>query len=261
MPPSHPATSTVCSSWLSWRGCRAMTVRWAGQRTRLASVQRGLKGKRWTDNLVVWPKAASGSCMEMITQSSSDLLTSLPPQPFTATAMGQNVCGPTDMETIVCCEAALSCSTLLCHHCYIRPPLWSSFQCAGTNCSVASKWHEIIFIEGLSWKFNEKEERVWISGFTLLLLHEMLLASSAKGPSVSLWDCIPGISPQNYFLASTRKANEFCVSILCMCVLLLPACGDNLSDNLTERVGSGLSFASVNCFELSANFLPLNESR
>lgn len=69
-----------------------MTVRWAGQRTRLASVQRGLKGKRWTDNLVVWPTAASGSCMEMITQSSH--LTSLParPQATASTDTGQSVC-------------------------------------------------------------------------------------------------------------------------------------------------------------------------
>lgn len=75
----------------------------AGQRTRLASVQRGLKGKRWTDNLVVWPTAASGSCMEMITQSSSDLLTSLAPalhsyckEPECVWANGH--------ATIACCE-------------------------------------------------------------------------------------------------------------------------------------------------------------
>lgn len=92
MPPSHTTTSAVGSSWSSWRGRWGMTVRRPWQRTGLAKIQRGLKGKRWTDNLVVWPTAASGSCTEMITQSSH--LTSLParPQGTASTDMGQSVC-------------------------------------------------------------------------------------------------------------------------------------------------------------------------
>lgn len=55
----------------------------------------GLKGKRWTDNLVVWPTNAC-SCTEMITQSARQ--TSIPARPrVTArTDMGWSVCGPRD---------------------------------------------------------------------------------------------------------------------------------------------------------------------
>lgn len=115
MPPSHTTTSAVGSSWSSWRGRWGMTVRRPWQRTGLAKIQRGLKGKRWTDNLVVWPTAASGSCTEMITQSSH--LTSLParPQGTASTDMGQSVC------VCVCGLRDMVWSFVVrCHHCYIK---------------------------------------------------------------------------------------------------------------------------------------------
>lgn len=46
---SHPTNSAVSSVWSSRRGCWGMTLRWVGQRTVLARIQRGDEGKRWTD--------------------------------------------------------------------------------------------------------------------------------------------------------------------------------------------------------------------
>lgn len=54
-----------------------MTVIWSRRRTELAEVhtsREGLKGRRWTDNLGVWPPAASGSGELMRTQSSHQSL-------------------------------------------------------------------------------------------------------------------------------------------------------------------------------------------
>lgn len=78
-----------------------------------------------------------------------------------------------------------------------------------------------------------------------LLLCLILLAPSAVGSSVSLYNRIPGISPQNYFLASTSEANEF----VCMSL--------RRSDKWqTDSVsaGSGLSFASVKYFWVISSF-------
>lgn len=100
----------------------------------------GLKGKRWTDNLVVWPTAASGSCAEMITQSSHQTFLPAWPQAFASTDMSQNVCGPVHMVWL-CSWETLSPQ-------YRATALTSdklfeaSFQCVGANCPLESKWHE-----------------------------------------------------------------------------------------------------------------------
>lgn len=83
------------------------------QGSRLAGVQRGRKGKRWTDNLVVWPAAASGSCVEMIAQSPHQTSSLARPQ---ATAC-------TDTEHSVWARRQTICCEVLCvvQHCATTP--------------------------------------------------------------------------------------------------------------------------------------------
>lgn len=77
--PSQPATSAVVSSRSPWRGCRGVTVGRARQRAGLASIQRGSRAEDGQITLLCGPRPPSGSCAEMITQSSRQ--TSLPARP------------------------------------------------------------------------------------------------------------------------------------------------------------------------------------
>lgn len=72
--------SVASSVWLSRRGCWGMTLRWVGQRTTLAHIQRGDEGKRWTDK----PRCVVHRGLKQLQRddssiSSSDLPTSSAP--------------------------------------------------------------------------------------------------------------------------------------------------------------------------------------